>query len=92
MVIASRVKKCASKLLWVKSDLKLTKLELFPWISRKFRKSRKSWKWDLLKRDITEILEILEMGLSEEWVVLKIVSKCWVKRRVGVIFFPGAVL
>ena len=57
----------------------MTKLELFPWISRKFRKSRKSWKWDLLKRDITEILEILEileMGLSEEWVVLKIVSKC----------------
>ena len=57
----------------------MTKLELFPLIARKFRKSRKSWKWDLLKRDITEILEILEileMGLSEEWVVLKIVSKC----------------
>ena len=40
--------------------------------------SRKFWKWDLLKSEITEILEILEiqeMGLSEEWVVLKSVSK-----------------
>ena len=57
----------------------MTKLELFPWIYRKVRKSRKSWKWDYLKRDITEILEILEileMLFSEEWVVLKIVSKC----------------
>ena len=63
MVIASRVKKYASKLFWIYSDLKLTKLELFPWISRKFRKSRKSWKWDLLKSEITEILEIPEMGL-----------------------------
>ena len=26
------------------------------------RKSRKSWKWDLLKSEITEILDILEMG------------------------------
>ena len=52
----------------------MTKLELFPWISRKFRKSLKSWKWDLLKSEITEILEILEileMGFSGEWVVLK---------------------
>ena len=51
------------------------KTRAFPCISRKFRKSRKSWKWDLLKSEITEILEILEMGFSEEWVVLKIVSK-----------------
>ena len=46
--------------------MKLTKLELFPWISRKFRKSRKSWKWDLLKIEITEILDILEMGRCNE--------------------------
>ena len=51
------------------------KTRAFSWISRKFRKSRKSWKWDLLKSEITEILEILEileMGFSGEWVVLKI--------------------
>ena len=43
-----------------------------------FRKSRESWKWDLLMREITEILEILEileMGFSGEWVVLKIFGK-----------------
>ena len=35
-----------------------------------------------------EILETLEMGFSEEWFVVKIASKCWVKSRMGVIFFP----
>ena len=46
----------------------------------------------LLSSEITEILEILDtldMEFSEEWFVLKIASKCWVKSRMGVIFFPS---
>ena len=39
--------------------------------------------------EMLEILETLEMGFSEEWFVVKIASKCWVKSRMGVIFSPS---